>query len=120
VTVTHSAWVHPFQARITALPVAITSSGNQPTGSQAVRIALPPNAPPMANGDPVRITLEADSHTDTLWLHPAGVRRFAGRAFVVMQEGDRQRRVDVTLGLENDKQVEITAGLAEGDVVVGP
>lgn len=120
VTVSHAAWSHPFTASITALPVAMTSTGNQPTGSQAVRIALPKNAPPMANGDPVRIAIEAETNLNTVWVHPNGVRRFAGRAFVVLQESDRQRRVDVTLGLENEQQVEILSGLKVGEVVVGP
>jgi len=119
VSVTHSAWAHPFVAAITALPVAMSSSGNQPAGSQAAHIALPPNAPPMANTDPVRITVQAAVHENTLFLYPAGVRRFAGRTFVVLQEGDRQRRADVQTGLENDHQVEILSGLKEGDVVVG-
>jgi multidrug efflux pump subunit AcrA (membrane-fusion protein) len=120
VTVTHSSWAHPFTSQITGLPVTMSASGNQPTGSQAVRIAIPANAPPMANGDPVQITVKAAEHTDVLFLHPAGVRRFAGRAFVLVQEGERQRRVDITIGLENDQQVEIVSGLREGDVVASP
>lgn len=120
VTITHGAWSHPFVAEVTALPVAMTTAGNQPAGSQAVHIAIPDNAPPMANGDPVQITVQSDVHEDTLFVDPMGVRRFAGRTFVVLQEGERQRRVDVKVGLENSEQVEILAGLKEGDVVVSP
>jgi multidrug efflux pump subunit AcrA (membrane-fusion protein) len=120
VTITHSAWARPFSAEITALPVAMSDSGNQMAGGQAVHIALPRSAPPMANGDPVKVTIEAETHRDTLFLHPAAVRRFAGRTFVVVQEGDKQRRIDVKAGLENSEQVEILSGLNEGDVVVGP
>jgi macrolide-specific efflux system membrane fusion protein len=120
VTVTHSAWAHPFMSEITALPVAMTASGNQPAGSQAVHVAIPANAPPMSNGDPVLLSVQADQHDSALFLYPSGVRRFASRAFVVLQDGERQRRVDVTLGLENSTQVEILSGLREGDVVVSP
>ncbi len=120
VTITHAAWARPFVAQITALPVAMSASGNQTQSSQAVRIALPTNAPPMSNGDPVRVTVQAALHENVLFIHPSGVRRFAGRAFVVLQDGERQRRVDVTLGLENDQQVEVVSGLRGGDVVISP
>jgi membrane fusion protein, macrolide-specific efflux system len=73
----------------------------------------------MANGDPVRISVQADSHADVLFLPPMAVRRFAGRAFVVIQDGEKQRRIDLMLGLENDAQVEIQSGLKAGDVVIG-
>jgi hypothetical protein len=59
-------------------------------------------------------------HADTLVLPNAAVRRFAGRTFVVMEEEGRSRRVDITTGLENGDQVEVLAGLDEGDVVIGP
>jgi macrolide-specific efflux system membrane fusion protein len=98
----------------------MSDSGNQPAGSQAVHIALPASAPPMANGDPVDVSVEADRHSDVLFLPPAAVRQFAGRTFVVMQDGDKQRRVDVTVGLQNDTQVEIESGLHLGDVVIAP
>jgi len=120
ITVTHGAWSHPFIANVTALPVAMTTAGNQPAGSQAVHIAIPDNAPPMANGDPVAITVQADVHEDTLFVDALGVRRFAGRTFVVLLDGDRQRRVDVKVGLENSDQVEILSGLQEGDLVISP
>jgi macrolide-specific efflux system membrane fusion protein len=66
------------------------------------------------------VTVLAALHENVLFVHPSGVRQFAGRAFVVLQDGDRQRRVDVTLGLANDQQVEITSGLREGDLVISP
>ncbi len=120
VTVTHSAWVHPFVAEVTGLPVAMTTAGNQAAGSQAVHIKIPDNAPPMSNGDPVAITVQAEVHEDTLYVDPLGVRSFAGRTFVVLLEGGRQRRVDVKVGLANKERIEILSGLKEGDVVVSP
>ena len=41
-----------------------------------------------------------------------------GESFVFVQEGDRYRRVDVSLGARDDRFVEVTKGLAEGDKVV--
>ncbi len=70
-------------------------------------------------GDLVRVTVILERKEDVLWLPPAAIRTFEGRKFVVVQEGSRQRRVDITLGIESAERVEIVAGLEEGDVVIG-
>jgi hypothetical protein len=65
----------------------------------------------------IRVVLE---HKDNvLWLPPDAVRSFEGRRFVVVREGDRERRVTVKVGIETDERVEILEGVKEGDVVVG-
>jgi hypothetical protein len=69
--------------------------------------------------DRVNIIIVVERHPDALWLPPAAIREFNGRHFVVIQEGDFQRRVDVTLGLAGQQQVEIVAGVNEGDLIVG-
>jgi multidrug efflux pump subunit AcrA (membrane-fusion protein) len=57
---------------------------------------------------------------DVLLLPPATIRSFRGRDFVIVQEGERRRRVDVQIGLETDERVEVIGDLKEGDRVVGP
>ena len=65
----------------------------------------------------IRIVLE---HKDNvLWLPPEAVRSFEGRRFVVVREGDRERRVTVKTGIETEDKIEIVEGLKEGDVIVG-
>ena len=54
-----------------------------------------------------------------LWLPPQAIRTFEGRRFVVVQDGDAQLRVDVTIGIESDDRVEIEEGLTEGQTVIG-
>ncbi len=66
----------------------------------------------------ISIVLERKEHV--LWLPPDAVRSFEGRRFVIVREGERERRVPVTIGIETDERVEIVTGLKEGDVVVGP
>jgi multidrug efflux pump subunit AcrA (membrane-fusion protein) len=65
----------------------------------------------------IRIVLE--SKQDALWLPPEAVRSFEGRRFVVVREGERERRVTVTVGIETEDRAEITEGVEEGDVIVG-
>ena len=47
------------------------------------------------------------------------MRSFEGRRFVVVREGDRERRVTVKTGIETEDKIEILEGLKEGDVIVG-
>jgi hypothetical protein len=39
---------------------------------------------------------------------------------VIIQDGDTQRRVDIKVGIIEADRIEITEGLAKGQVVVAP
>lgn len=73
----------------------------------------------LAAGDLGRVRVVLERREDVLWLPPAAIRTFGGRTFVIVQERQRQRRVDVTVGVEGEERVEIRSGLEEGEVVVG-
>ena len=121
ITVTHP-WARqaPFIAQVAVTPGPISAKDRRGNPPDAVYIALPEDHPEMSIGDFVDIDVLADVHSDTLVLPVPAVRRFAGRTFVVVREGDRQRRVDISIGLETSTEVEVLSGLSEGDVVVGP
>lgn len=70
-------------------------------------------------GDLVRVTVELERKADVLWVPPQALRLFNGRRFAVVQDGDAQRRVDVTVGIEGEDRIEIEEGLEEGQTVVG-
>lgn len=71
-------------------------------------------------GDLVRVTVVLEQKPDVLWLPPQAIRLFEGRRFVVVQEEEGQRRVDVKIGIQGEDRVEIEEGLTEGQIVVGP
>ena len=73
----------------------------------------------LALDDPVTITAVLHYSEKTLWLPPDAIATFDGRTFVIIPEGDLQRRVEVITGLRNKDQVEILNGLTEGQVVKG-
>jgi hypothetical protein len=52
-------------------------------------------------------------------LPPAAIRTFSGRKFVVIEEEGRQRRADVTIGIESAERVEVKDGVEENQIVVG-
>jgi hypothetical protein len=70
-------------------------------------------------GAVVKIHIILERKDNVLWLPPEAVRAFEGRRFVVVREGDRERRVAVRVGIETADKVEIAEGVKEGDVVVG-
>lgn len=70
-------------------------------------------------GDLVRVQAELERKDNVLWLPPQALRVFDGRRFAVVQDGDVQRRVDVTVGIQTADRVEIKEGLEEGQIVVG-
>lgn len=67
----------------------------------------------------VNINIILNRSDETLWLPPFAIRKFEGRTFVVVQDGELQRRVDIRLGVVGEDRVEILEGLEEGQVVVG-
>ena len=71
-------------------------------------------------GDRVEVAILLENRDSVLWLPPAAIREFNGRLFVVVEDGQTQKRVDIKVGLQNDNQVEIETGVIEGQLVVGP
>ncbi len=88
---------------------------------KSTRIALMTTAAEAGfeRGDMVRVTVVLESKDDVLWLPPQAIRTFEGRKFVVVQEGEGQRRVDVKVGIQGEDRVEIETGLTEGQIVIG-
>lgn len=71
-------------------------------------------------GDLLTVVVTIVKKADVLWIPPQTIRNFGGRKFVVVQDGDLQRRVDVKLGVIGEDRVEILEGLTEGQIVVSP
>jgi HlyD family secretion protein len=86
---------------------------------KSARISLDDATVALELGELATVTIVLEQKDDVLWLPPAAVRTFQGRTFVVIQEGDRQIRVDVRVGIESDERLEIMEGVEEGDVIVG-
>ncbi len=71
-------------------------------------------------GDLVEVVVMLEKSDEVLWLPPQAIRTFEGRRFVVVKDGDGQRRVDVRTGLQSDDRVEIVEGVEEGQVILAP
>lgn len=97
-------------------------------GSFRVRLALPPNDLPIREGMTADASLRTAQREDVLLAPNRAivVDRDSGSYYVnLVEEGpdgeETTRRVEVTIGLRDDRFTEITSGLAEGDRVrIGP
>lgn len=112
-----------WSGTIIRLPYPYGASGS--TESEAatdglVRISLEGDTSGARLGDLVRVTVVLEEKGGVLWLPPAAIRTYEGRAFVIVQDGERQRRADVELGIEGSGRVEILAGLEDGQAILAP
>jgi multidrug efflux pump subunit AcrA (membrane-fusion protein) len=115
-----------FQGTVRQLPYpyggTTVDTGDDDT---AVHVAMEGQAAPsaavdMTLGELATVSIVLQEKENVLWLPPAAIRTYQGRDFVVVQLADgSQKRVDVLLGITTDERVEITAGLEEGQTVVG-
>ncbi|ACZ41197.1 efflux transporter, RND family, MFP subunit [Thermobaculum terrenum ATCC BAA-798] len=107
-----------YSDKVVSGEIRMLPTGDQGSGG-AIRISYNPDGLDVDIGDIANITVILQQKRNVLWLPPQAIRTFQGRQFVVVQEGDRQRRVDVELGIQSQDKVEITSGLKEGQKVVG-
>ncbi len=122
-TVTLSAYPgQTWYGTVRRLPYPYGSGGG--TGQVAdadtsTRISLEGDLSGLELGDLARVVIVLEEKDDVLWLPPAAIQTFKGRKYVIVQEGDRRRTVDVRIGIESQDRVEILEGLKEGQIVVG-
>jgi multidrug efflux pump subunit AcrA (membrane-fusion protein) len=107
---------------IRRLPYNITRQGTDAleNADRSTRIQFnPPRDLTLEVGDLARATIVLERKENVLYLPPEAIRVYQGRRFVVVQEGDMRRRVDVKTGLTSEERVEIEEGLRVGQTIVG-
>jgi HlyD family secretion protein len=106
-----------FTGEVTRLPGS-GADGN-PTAVSTYSISFDPAGESIPVGEPAELRVVLGRVENALWLPAEAIRYNRERPFVVVKQGDEERRVDVTLGLSGTERVEIIAGLNENDVVLG-
>jgi len=86
----------------------------------STHISLEGDVSDLRMGNLVQVIVVLEEKDDVLWLPPAAIRTYQGNKFVIVQDGGRQRRMDVEVGIEGQDQVEILTGLEQSQVVVAP
>jgi multidrug efflux pump subunit AcrA (membrane-fusion protein) len=112
----------PFPGKISKLPYPFSGGGTAPkldNADTSTHITLDDTSIKLTPGDSVKVAVLLEKADDTLWLPPAAVRTFEGRNFVVVQaENNRQRRIDIKVGIIGTERIEILEGLEEGQIVI--
>jgi multidrug efflux pump subunit AcrA (membrane-fusion protein) len=108
-----------FDGQIVRLPTTQVSGSSTVNEDTAYHISFDQAGQPFEVGDIAEVRITLAKKDNALWLPPQAVRAFEGRRFVVIKEGDRQRRADVKVGIVSTDRIEILEGVKEGDVVVG-
>ena len=107
------------KGKVERLPSKLTNSGSTVNADTSFHMSYEDKSLDLDVGDLVQVVLTLSRKDDALWLPPQAVRAFEGRRFVVVKDGDRQRRQDVKVGIISTDRIEIVEGLKEGDVVIG-
>lgn len=110
----------PTKGIIERLPQAASATQPAAQGDTAMHISFDPGGLSLAIGDLAQVVVTLQHKENVLWLPPQAVRIFQDRHFVVVQDGDQQRRVDIKLGIANADRVEVVAGLQEHQQVISP
>lgn len=93
--------------------------GTTLTDPIAYAIVFDPQGIALAAREPANVTVRLGRSEQALWLPPAAIRYNRERPFVIVKDGDTERRVEVSLGLVSRERVEILGGLHENDIVLG-
>ena len=107
-----------FGGTIVTLPFPHGTGGVR---RESVQIVTDEPLPDSADfGSRINIMVVSAEKSGVLWLPPAAIRDFAGQTFVIVQDGDSERRADVTTGLTSVGRIEIIEGLRDGEIILAP
>lgn len=104
-----------FTGKIVQLP----SSADTLNADLSYHIAFETQSRGFDIGDLADMKIIRGHKDSALWLPPAALSSDGTNTYVLVQDGEGTKRVDVITGISTADKVEILSGLKEGDVVVG-
>jgi HlyD family secretion protein len=109
-----------FDGHVGSLPPPYGLGTDLEDGTISIAFADASASQTFSPADRVIVDIVLAESTDTLLLPTVAVREFQSRFFVVVLDGDLQRRVDIEVGIQSDTHYEILSGVSEGETVIGP
>lgn len=109
----------PLTGQIAALSDVATTRGGTTIFPVTITFTMPAGLA-LLPGMGVEVTLVTEARADVLALPDNAIRRKGDRQYVLVRANGQDREVEVRTGVRAGGQVEIAAGLQEGDVVVLP
>lgn len=101
----------------------VENTNQQSSLTDYLYFSLPADLPKdqLPIGRSVFLTVVLGQKDDALLLPPAAIRDYKGLMFVIVQEGEKRRRVEINeIGLKATDKWEVIADLQVGEQVVGP
>ncbi len=115
---------YPVEYLPNFLPVSANADTNtRSSGSDYMYFTLPQDIAQadLPVGRSIFLKVILGRKDNVLLLPPAAIREYKGLMFVIVQDGDKRRRVEINkVGLKATDKWEIEADLQEGDQVQGP
>ena len=117
-----------WAGQIRLLPFPYGTGGSAKTVDEqdkSTRVSFDVEQLELEEGDLAKVFVVLERKEGVLSLPPQAIRSFEGRKFVLIQEGDKQRRMDVKLGIRSEDKLEILEGvegledLKEGMIIIG-
>jgi RND family efflux transporter MFP subunit len=108
-----------FHGTVRRLPSSAYGSSVQ-EDDPSTRVTILDADVKLQRGEIVRVEAILQQKPSVLWIPPDALRTFQGKDFVLLVDGDAQRRVPVKVGVKTDDRVEIVDGLTAGQIVLGP
>lgn len=105
-------------ARAVRLVVASQAGGGITPGAMLPVRLMPLDPIPLPVDAPVQVDIDLEEHLNAVLVAPEAVLREGGKAAVFVASGDRAERREVTTGVVDDRQVEITSGVRGGELVI--
>jgi RND family efflux transporter MFP subunit len=101
------------------LVVASRPGAGTATAGVALPVRLAPLDPiSLAVDTPVQVDIDLEEHANAVLVAPEAIVREGGKTAVFIAAGDRAERREVTTGVMDDRQVEITSGVRGGELVI--
>jgi multidrug efflux pump subunit AcrA (membrane-fusion protein) len=101
----------------------VVDTNQQSSTTDYLYFSLPENwsTDQLMIGRSVFLKIIVGQKQDALLIPPAAIREYKGLLFVIVQDGEKRRRVEITeVGLKSTDKWEVVADLNEGDQVIGP
>ena len=105
-----------FSGTITKVPV-VPTDGTVATDT-TYNFAFDAQGLSFDPSDQVEISVVLGRKTNALYLPPAAIRTVRDRSSVTMRVADKDKSVEVVIGIVTPDKIEIISGLKEGDVVL--
>jgi multidrug efflux pump subunit AcrA (membrane-fusion protein) len=114
---------YPVKYMPNFLPLSANKDATNSSNTDYMYFSIPTGIPQdqLPVGRSVVLDVILGRKNNALLLPPAAIREYKGLKFVIVLDGDKKRRVEISdVGLKTTDKVEVIADLKEGDQVLGP